>query len=66
MADWVWKGVNPLVLGRSCQLLLNKFFDPWSHSIRKGCGGEEEGKKKKRMVKIGSTFVVPVICLNGD
>ena len=28
MAERVWKGVYPLVLGHSCQLLQNKFFDP--------------------------------------
>ena len=50
MAERVWKGVYPLVLGHSCQLLQNKFFDPSPPSIRKGRNGEEklekmEGKK---------------------
>ena len=49
MADRVWKGVDPKVLGRSQQLLLNKFFDPSTPSMRKGRDGEN-GKK--------STFIV--------
>ena len=28
MADGVWKGVSPLVIGRSEQLWLNRFCDP--------------------------------------
>ena len=39
-------GSGKVVLGHSLLLLLKKFFDPRSHSIRKGCNGEE----KKRMV----------------
>ena len=34
MADGVWKGVNPEIFGRSKQLLLNKFYDPSTPSIR--------------------------------
>ena len=39
-----------LVFGRSNQLSLNKFFDPSTHSMRKGCDGEK--RKEKRIVKI--------------
>ena len=46
MADGVWKGVYPQVLGRSRQLSLNKFFDPSAPSMRKVDDGE---KKKKRV-----------------
>ena len=35
------------VFGRSCQLLLNKFFDPNTPSVGKGCGGEEDEKKRE-------------------
>ena len=50
MADGVWKGVYPQVLGRSRQLSLNKFFDASTPSMRKGCDGEKKKKngKKKR------------------
>ena len=41
MADGVWKGVKPKVIGRSDQLLQNKFFDPSTPSMRKGRDGEE-------------------------
>ena len=46
MADGVWKGVNPQVLGRSCQLSLNKFFDPSALSMRK----VDDGKRKENNV----------------
>ena len=39
------------VFGRSHQLLLNKFFDPSTPSLIKGCDGEEEEVEKKRIVK---------------
>ena len=48
MADGVWKGVYPKVFGRSRQISQNKFFDPSTPSMRKGCDGEEE--EKKRMI----------------
>merc|ERR1711923_62259 len=48
MADGVWKGVYPQVLGRSRQLLLNKFFDPGTPSMRKVDDGEERKKKRKK------------------
>ena len=42
MANWARKGVN--VFGRSRQLKVNKFFDPCTPSMRKGCD-RENGKK---------------------
>ena len=42
MADWVWKGVYLQVLGRSRELLLNKFFDPSLPSMRKVDNGKKE------------------------
>ena len=46
MADGVWKGVDPLVFGRSRQRSLNKFFDPSAPSMRKvDDGGKKERKK---------------------
>ena len=44
MADGVWKGGYLLIFRRSGQLLLNKFFDPSTPSIRKGRGGGKNGK----------------------
>ena len=51
MAD----GVYPQVFGRSKQLLMNKFFDPSTPSMRKGRdgekkngGGKKTGKKKRK------------------
>ena len=40
MADGVWNGVQSQVIGRYDQLLLNKFFDPSTPSMRKGRDGE--------------------------
>ena len=34
MANGVWKGVQSWVIGRSCQLSLNKFFDLSAPSMR--------------------------------
>ena len=45
MADRTWKGVNPQAFGCSHQLLLNKFFDPSTHSMRNVCDGEEVEKR---------------------
>ena len=42
MADLIWNRVYLYVLGRSCQLWLNKFFDPSTPSMRKV---DDEGKK---------------------
>ena len=51
MADGVWKGVYPQVLGRSRQLSLNKFFDPSTPSMRKVDDGEEKKRKEKKEIK---------------
>merc|ERR1719312_1078638 len=48
MAEGVWKGVYPLVFGRSRHFSLNKFFDPSTPSMRKGRDGEKNEKKKKK------------------
>ena len=48
MADGVWKGVYPLVFGYSCQLSLNKFFDPSAPSMRKEDDGKKEKKEKRK------------------
>ena len=50
MADGVWKGVEPQVIGQFEPLSLNKFFDPSTPSMRKGCDGEkmENGKSGKQ------------------
>ena len=45
MADGVWNSVYPMVYGRSKELLLNKFFDPSTPSMRKGRDGGKTGKK---------------------
>ena len=60
VAAGVLKGVYPYVFGRSKQLLLNKFFDLSTPSMRKGRDGEKNGgkKEKKRMMKIVATNVV--------
>ena len=47
MGDGVRKGVSPQFFGRSCQLSLNKFFDPSTPSMRKVDNGEKEKKKNK-------------------
>ena len=46
MANWVWKGVYPLIFRHSKQLLQNKFFDPSNPSMRKGCDGEKKYGEK--------------------
>ena len=53
MADRVWKGVYPLVFGRSKQLSQNKFFDPSTPSMRKGRDGGKRGKKNGEEKKYG-------------
>ena len=72
MADGVWKGVYPQVLGRSRQLSLNKFFDPSTPSMRKVDDGEKKEKKKekrekkKRMAFLVATTSLPAVYrLNG-
>ena len=48
MADGVWKGVQPEVIGHFKQLSLNKFFDPSTPSMRKV---DDWKRKKKRKEK---------------
>ena len=48
MADGVWKGVQPYVIGHFKPLSLNKFLDPSTPSMRKGDDGETGGKKGKK------------------
>ena len=47
MADGVWKGVQPQVIGHFEQFSLNKFYDQSTPSLRKGDGGEKRKKKRK-------------------
>ena len=71
MADGVWKGVYPKVFGCSGQLLLNKFFDPSSRSMRKGRNGGEmnvgktgekrKKRKEKRMAFLVATTSLPAV-----
>ena len=48
MADGVWKGVYPQVFRHSKQLLLIKFFDRSTPSMRKGDNGKKTIKKGKK------------------
>ena len=48
MADGVWKGVQSYVIWRSDQLLLNKFFDLSTPSMRKVNDGEKNGICEKK------------------
>ena len=53
MADRVWKIVHLQVFGRSRHVLLNRFFDPSTPSMRKGDDREKKqgkkwGKKKRK------------------
>ena len=54
MADENWKGVDPKVFGRSRQLLLIKFFDPSTPSMRKVYDREE---KKIMSFKVATNIV---------
>ena len=47
MADGVWKRIQPQVIDHFEPLLLNKFFDPSTPSIRKGRYGEKRKEKKE-------------------
>ena len=53
MAGRVWKVVYTFVFGRSCQLSLNKFFNPNTPSLRMVITEETGGKKRegKKTVK---------------
>ena len=55
MADGVWKGVQPKVIGHFKQLSLNKFFDTSTPSMRKGRDGEKMKNEMKKKIK---TFLV--------
>ena len=61
MADGVWKGVYPLVFGRSKQLSLNKFFDPSTPSMRKGRDGGKQGGGRYRLMRIVATTSLPEV-----
>ena len=44
--DGVWNGVYYYVFGHSRQLSLNRYFDPSTPSMRKGCDQEEVVEEK--------------------
>ena len=56
MADRVWKGVSPLVVGHSKQLSLNKFFDPSIPSMRKGRDGGKRGGGQMAKIVLNFKF----------
>ena len=59
MADGVWKGMNPQVLGCFKQLSLNKFFDPSTPSMRKGRDREKKrGKKEEKTDENSGHYVI--------
>ena len=62
MANGVWEGVYLQVFGRSKQLLLNKFFDPSTPSMRKGRdggnGGKNGGKKEEKTYDHSGHYVI--------
>ena len=63
MADLVWKGFQPKVIGRSRQLSLNKVFDQSTPSMRKGRNGEWKKKwngKKNNGENSGPLMSLPV------
>ena len=67
MADGVWKGVQPEVIGHFKQLLLNKFFDPSTPSTRKVDNGEKRKEKEKKITaEIVTTNVVASRPPNND
>ena len=68
MAEGVWKGVYPQVLGRSRQLSLNMFLDPSTPSMRKIDDGEkrEKKKKEKRMTFFVATTSLPAVYRPND
>ena len=51
MADGVWKGVQPWLIGHFEALSLNKFSDPSTPSVRKGDNGEKKKRKKNKNKK---------------
>ena len=48
MADGVWKSVYCIVIGRSRQLLLDKFLDPSTPFMRKIDDGEKRKKVREK------------------
>ena len=63
MADGVWKGVYPLVFGRSKQHLLNKFFDLSTPFMRIGGDG---GKTEKKGGRNGGIKIKLLLILTND
>ena len=61
IANGVWKGAYPKVFGRSKPLLLNKFFDTSTPSMRKGHDEKKTGKKKKRLMIMVATTSLPTV-----
>ena len=60
MAAKVWKGVYPLVFGHSCQLLLKRFFDQSTPSLRKVNNGEEKNRScQDCMEAVGGVGIGP-------
>ena len=57
----VWKGVYPYVFAHSKQLLLNKFFDPSAHSMRKVDDKKKKKRKKKIMAFLVATTSLPAV-----
>ena len=55
--------INVFVFGRSCQFPLNKFIDPSTPSMRKGCDREKMGggEGRKRMMIIVATTSLPAV-----
>ena len=45
-------GVYPKVFEHSKQLSLNKFFDPSTPSMRKGCNGENKNETYNRSARV--------------
>ena len=54
------------VFGHSKQLSQNKFFDPSTPSMRKGCDGGKTGGKKRIMKIVATTSLPAVDRLNAD
>ena len=61
MAVGVWKGAYIQVFGHSKQLLLSKFFDPSTPSMRKGNSGGKERRAEKRLMRIVATTSLPAV-----
>ena len=66
MAEVVWKGVQPQVIGHYEQLSLNRFLDSGIPSMRKGRDGEKKNKEEEKMVEIVATYVVASRLPNGN